>query len=132
MPYADDQEQQDHEEWCTDAQCPICPPEPTYEEWVSQQIGPRKVGGRYKTRNGYEYDVIEIDRGPRPSTQWPVWQITIIGTEDGAKRSHCTAWDERDQIVQEPGEVVLEWPAAAARAAGLAAAEALEPGGRAR
>ncbi|MQS17980.1 hypothetical protein F7Q99_38785 [Streptomyces kaniharaensis] len=83
---------QDHGEGCDDPQCEVCGPEPTYEEWVAQQIGPRKVGGRYRTRHGYEYDVIAIDPGPRPRTQWPVWQITVIGTEDGIKRSHCTAW----------------------------------------
>ncbi|MQS18023.1 hypothetical protein F7Q99_39010 [Streptomyces kaniharaensis] len=119
-------------EFCDDPNCRSCGPEPTYEQWVAEQIGPRKVGGRYRTRNGYEYDVLAIDPGPRPSTQWPVWQITIIGTEDGATRSHCTAWDERDQVVKEPGEVVLDWPAAGYRAAGAAAAEALEPGGRTR
>ncbi|MGA5824097.1 hypothetical protein ACPC54_40405 [Kitasatospora sp. NPDC094028] len=125
-------DEQDHGEGCDDPQCEVCGPEPTYEEWVAQQIGPRRVGGRYRTRHGYEYDVIAIDPGPRPRTQWPVWQITVIGVEDSIKRSHCTAWDEGDQVVQEPGEAVLEWPAAGARAAGLAAAEALEPGGRHR
>lgn len=114
-------------EWCTDPECGICGPEPTYEQWVAAEIGPRKVGGRYRTRHGYEYDVLAIDPGPRPRTQWPVWQITTIGVQDGIQASHCTAWDEGDEVVKEPGDVVLDWPAA-----GLEAAEALEPGGRGR
>ncbi len=75
-------------------------PEPTYEQWAAAQIGPRKVGGRYHCfYTGEVYEVLAIEPGPRPT--WPTWQITVRG-EDGQTRSHCTAWDERDQLVAEP------------------------------
>lgn len=70
----------------------------TREEWVSLQIGPRRVGGRYD--HGHpdsEYEVLNVDRGPRAT--WPTWQITVRFT-DGRVRTHCTGWDpKRDRIV---------------------------------
>lgn len=75
-------------------------PELSYEMWVARQIGPRKVGGRYRSRySGKTYEVLAIEPGPRPT--WPTWQITVRG-EDGQIRSHCTAWEERDQVIAEP------------------------------
>lgn len=76
-------------------------PEPTYEECVAENIGPRKVGGRY--RNHYwdqAYTVVAIDPGPREG--WPVWQITVLNDGADAPVSHCTAWDERDEVLAEP------------------------------
>lgn len=73
-------------------------PEPTYEEWVQEQIGPRQVGGRYYNHyGGQAYTVLAIDPGPRNT--WPVWNITVI--DDGATepKSHCTAWDPRDRVL---------------------------------
>jgi len=124
-------------EYCDDPNCPVCGPEPTYEEWVAEQIGPRQVGGRYRTYTGYEYQVLEIEPGPRPT--WPTWRITIRGVEDGTERWHCTAWDERDQVLT--GEArsghktwldasVAEWPAGAEQATAQAVLQALEPNGR--
>lgn len=71
--------------------------EMTYEEWISTQIGPRVVGGRYDHGDDASaYDVVDIDHGPR--TEWPVWQITVRGT-DGRERTHCSGWDaRRDRI----------------------------------
>ncbi|MFD8706836.1 hypothetical protein ACFV1W_30250 [Kitasatospora sp. NPDC059648] len=116
-------------EFCDDPQCAICGPEPTYEEWVAEKIGPREVGGRYRTYTGYEYTVLSIEPGPRDS--WPTWQITTRGVEDGAVRAHCTGWDERDQVVSGPRDVV-DWPADAQAAIVEAVLETLEPGGRHR
>ncbi|MFJ8855183.1 hypothetical protein [Streptomyces sp. NPDC102437] len=81
--------------------------EMTWEEFVAQQVGPRRVGGRYD--HGYadsEYEVTAIDRGPRES--WPSWQITVRGA-DGQVREHCTGWDSRrDRIVaQAPADVTV-------------------------
>jgi hypothetical protein len=80
-------------------------PELSYEMWVARQIGPRKVGGRYRSHYGDAvYEVLAIEPGPRST--WPTWQITVRG-EGGQIRSHCTAWDERDQVVTEPGQAAL-------------------------
>ncbi|MCQ8194644.1 RapZ C-terminal domain-containing protein [Streptomyces rugosispiralis] len=81
--------------------------EMTWEEFVSLQVGPRRVGGRYD--HGYadsEYEVLAIDRGPRES--WPSWQITVRG-RDGQVREHCSGWDSRkDRIVaQAPADVTV-------------------------
>ncbi len=77
-------------------------PEPTYEEWVAANIGPRKVGGRYRSGyDGGEYTVTAIDPGPREG--WPVWQITVLHDGSDYPVSHCTAWDpQRDQVLSEP------------------------------
>ncbi|TLQ39006.1 zinc ribbon domain-containing protein [Streptomyces marianii] len=73
----------------------------THEEWVAMQVGPRRVGGRYD--HGYadsQYEVLDIDRGPRAT--WPSWQITVRDT-DGETRKHCTSWDpRRDRAIAEP------------------------------
>jgi len=75
-------------------------PEPTYREWVAANIGPRLVGGRY--RSGYgSYTVLAIDAGPRES--WPTWQITVLHDGWDYPVSHCTPWDaHRDTILAEP------------------------------
>ncbi|WP_329521118.1 hypothetical protein [Spirillospora sp. NBC_01491] len=63
----------------------------------SEEIGPRKVGGRYY--NGYwgqEYEVLDIETD---RSSWPVWQVTIRWA-DGREAAHCTAWDtQRDRVV---------------------------------
>jgi hypothetical protein len=72
----------------------------TYGEWVAAQIGPRQVGGHYRS-GGDEYEVVALDPGPRQGA-WPIWQITVRG-EDGIERSHCTAWDKyNDQVITQP------------------------------
>ncbi|MDF3144165.1 MULTISPECIES: hypothetical protein [unclassified Streptomyces] len=77
-------------------------PELAEENWLNRQIGPRKVGGRYD--HGYQgsaYEVLAIDRGPRPS--WPTWQITVRYDEDSRITTHCTAWDPaKDRVLAEP------------------------------
>jgi hypothetical protein len=77
-------------------------PEPTYEEWVAANIGPRQVGGRYKSGYvGGEYTVLAIDPGPRQG--WPVWQITVHHDGWNHPVDHFTAWDpERDTVLAEP------------------------------
>ncbi|WP_042422223.1 hypothetical protein [Streptacidiphilus anmyonensis] len=75
----------------------------SHRRWLARQIGPRQVGGIYRTGySGDVYEVLEIDHGPR--SQWPVtWQITVrtVGTDH--VRRHCTAWEDRDQVLAEPG-----------------------------
>ncbi|MDN3262901.1 hypothetical protein QWJ26_24455 [Streptomyces sp. CSDS2] len=72
--------------------------EMTYEEWVTLQIGPRVVGGRYDHGDDTSaYEVLHIDRGPR--TSWPTWQITVRG-RDGVERTHCSGWDPRRDRVR--------------------------------
>lgn len=77
-------------------------PEPTYEEWVAANIGPREVGGRYSSGYvGGEYTVLAIDPGPRQG--WPVWQITVRHEGWDYPVDHCTAWDpQRDKVLAEP------------------------------
>ncbi|MFB7454037.1 hypothetical protein [Streptomyces sp. NPDC056194] len=74
----------------------------THEEFVNLQVGSRRVGGRYRVgANGEEYEVVEIDRGPRGT--WPSWQITVRWQSDGRETTHCTGWDDRrDSIVSFP------------------------------
>lgn len=74
--------------------------EMTWEEWIATQVGPRVVGGRYDHGdNASAYDVVAIDPGPRPLGTWPVWQITVRGT-DGHERTHCSGWDARRDRVR--------------------------------
>ncbi|WP_404870971.1 hypothetical protein ACI1MP_37605 (plasmid) [Kitasatospora griseola] len=80
----------------------------SYRRWVACQIGPRRVGGIY--RSGYSgavYEVVAVDPGPR--TEWPIWQITtrILGATIAVR--HCTAWEDRDQVLAEPGEAALRY-----------------------
>jgi len=70
---------------------------------VAREIGPRRVGGIYRTYTGDVYEVLELDRGPRKT--WPVnWQITVRTVGSTRIRRHSTAWDERDRVMVEPGE----------------------------
>ncbi|WP_327075618.1 hypothetical protein OG196_43630 (plasmid) [Kitasatospora purpeofusca] len=81
----------------------------SYRRWVARQIGPRAVGGYYRSHHSdIVYEVLAIEPGPRRPA-WPTWKITV--RELGASRSywHCTAWDERDQVVAVPGEQALEF-----------------------
>ncbi|MFF2630865.1 hypothetical protein ACFVUN_34520 [Kitasatospora griseola] len=80
----------------------------SYRRWVARQIGPRRVGGIY--RSGYSgavYEVVAVDPGPR--TEWPTWQITtrILGATTTVR--HCTAWEGRDRVLAEPGESALRY-----------------------
>ncbi|GAA2815080.1 hypothetical protein GCM10010441_44640 [Kitasatospora paracochleata] len=81
----------------------------SYRRWVARQIGPRCVGGIY--RSGYSdsvYEVLAIDPGPREG--WPTWRITVRTLGEDMTRWHCTAWDadhDHDQVVAEPGVQAL-------------------------
>lgn len=82
----------------------------TWQEFVALQVGPRRVGGHYD--HGYAdsaYEVLAVDRGPRPLGSWPSWQITVRFTKDGRIREHCTGWDPRtDRVVaQAPADVTI-------------------------
>ena len=72
----------------------------SYRRWVARQIGPRQVGGIYRTHYGDVYEVLEIDPGPREV--WPTWQITVRTVGQDEIRRHSTAWDDRDQVLANP------------------------------
>jgi hypothetical protein len=75
----------------------------SYLRWLAREIGPRRVGGVYRSYTGDVYEVLELDRGPR--TEWPfTWQITVRTLGSSRIRRHSTAWDDRDQVLVEPGE----------------------------
>ncbi|MFF3958787.1 hypothetical protein ACFYY1_37125 [Streptomyces sp. NPDC001890] len=78
--------------------------EMTYEEWIATQVGPRVVGGRYNHGDaGSGYEVLAIERGPRPLGIWPVWDITVRYDQDDRVTTHCTGWDaRRDTVVAQP------------------------------
>ncbi|MFE4604319.1 hypothetical protein ACFRKE_26095 [Kitasatospora indigofera] len=77
-----------------------------YRRWVARQIGPRAVGGFYRSAySDVVYEVLAIEPGPRP--QWPTWKITVRTLGESTSRWHCTAWDERDHVVAAPGEEAL-------------------------
>lgn len=68
--------------------------EMTYEEWINTQVGPRVVGGRYDHGDAASaYEVLAIERGPRPLGSWPVWQMTVRYDVGGRETAHCTGWD---------------------------------------
>lgn len=91
-----------------DGHCGPAPADPAEEtvggdedaDWVANQVGPRKVGGRYY--NGYwgqEYEVLKIDDNP---DSWGPWEITVRW-DDGRESTHCTGWDpERDRVIAQP------------------------------
>ncbi|MGW4806394.1 hypothetical protein [Kitasatospora sp. NPDC004272] len=78
----------------------------TYRRWVAREIGPRRVGGLYRT-GPFDpvYEVLAIDPGPR--TEWPTWQITVRTLGETRIRTHCTAWE--GEVVAEPGEQALAY-----------------------
>ncbi|MFF1908256.1 hypothetical protein [Kitasatospora sp. NPDC058218] len=80
----------------------------SYRRWVARQIGPRAVGGYYRSAHSdVVYEVLAVEPGPLPG--WPVWKITVRQLGESRSYWHCTAWDERDQVVAEPGEQALKF-----------------------
>ena len=76
----------------------------TYRRWVARQIGPRRVGGLYRTSPfDPAYEVLAVEAGPR--AEWPTWQITVRTLGEARIRTHCTAWE--GEVVAEPGEQAL-------------------------
>ncbi|MFJ2781556.1 hypothetical protein [Kitasatospora sp. NPDC087315] len=77
-----------------------------YRRWVARQIGPRRVGGLYRT-SPFDpvYEVLAVDPGPR--AEWPTWQITVRTLGETRIRTHCTAWE--GEVVAEPGEQALQF-----------------------
>ncbi|MFI2764896.1 hypothetical protein ACH5A3_39710 [Streptomyces echinatus] len=68
--------------------------EMTWEEWVNTRVGPRVVGGRYDHGDDASaYEVLDIERGPRPLGTWPVWEMTVRYDRDGRETTHCAGWD---------------------------------------
>ncbi|MFF4344255.1 hypothetical protein ACFY00_30550 [Kitasatospora sp. NPDC001540] len=81
----------------------------TYRRWVAREIGPRRVGGLYRT-SPFDpvYEVLAIEEGPR--TEWPTWQITVRVLGETRIRTHNAAWE--GEVVAEPGEQALTYWAA--------------------
>ncbi|WP_327071888.1 hypothetical protein [Kitasatospora sp. NBC_01302] len=74
-----------------------------YKRWVARQIGPRRVGGIYRSAyiTDIPYEVLAIEPGPREG--WPTWQITVRTVGEDRIRRHCAAWDhERDVVIAQP------------------------------
>jgi hypothetical protein len=77
----------------------------SYRRWLAREIGPRRVGGIYRSYTGDVYEVLELERDRSACTEWPfTWQITVRTLGSSRIRRHCTAWDDRDQVLVEPGE----------------------------
>ncbi|WP_043736017.1 hypothetical protein [Nocardia asiatica] len=84
------------------AECVICGARtfPVHPTAVVEGIGPRRVGGVYRS-----YDTGSVDTVVAIETaafDMP-WAITVRG-EDGVLRRHCTAWDQRNEILRQPPE----------------------------
>ncbi len=67
---------------------------------INEQIGPRKVGTVWKERHGGPtVEVLAIDRDPAGWMLWSITEVDLDGSQKGMRRTHCTAWDPRDQVV---------------------------------
>jgi len=66
----------------------------------ARELGPRQVGCIYHDHRWNDtYEVLAISDEPM---DWMPWSITIRKS-DGSVRTHCTAWDERDRVIEQPG-----------------------------
>lgn len=71
----------------------------TQQQWTDTEIGPRQVGGRY--RSGYygmRYEVLAVHRNV------PVWGWAMtVRWADGRTTSHSTAWrNGQDEVISQP------------------------------
>ncbi|MEY1677695.1 hypothetical protein AB4Z55_26335 [Gordonia sp. ABKF26] len=67
---------------------------------VEREIGPRVVGGRYKSAyREREYEVLAISRSPELLCGW---NITVQHVDRPGPTTHATAWDAADEIVHHP------------------------------
>lgn len=73
------------------------------EQYISECIGPRVVGTRYRSSFGDDVTVLAVDRDP---AGWELWTVTEANDEElraGRSRTHCTRWDyDRDRVVTQP------------------------------
>ena len=75
------------------------------EAHIAKEIGPRVVGGIYRTPyGGYEYEVLHIGTGKESRIPWAQWSITVRVASDSVKsvRTHCTSWDDREAVISQP------------------------------
>lgn len=71
---------------------------------VADAIGPRRVGGRYRS-HGEEYVVLDLDSARDDWMRWSVTVATDTEQAAGSSRTHCTAWDPaRDQVIYQPAQ----------------------------
>lgn len=83
----------------------------TLPSYVLATIGPRQVGGTYRSGYGCTYRVDAILHGPDARAEIFWSDIAIVETDldgpmAGRRRVHCTDWDPRlDEVVSQPEEV---------------------------
>lgn len=75
--------------------------------WAEQIIGPRQVGGVYRSDySGVTYRVERILHGEDARAQIPWSDVAIVevdldGSSAGQRRVHCTEWDHRRDKIME-------------------------------
>lgn len=80
-------------------------------------IGPRRPGRVYRNDAG-THTVLAVHHGPDARALVPHsdWAITEMNQLTGVKRTHCTAWDSRDQILDNTRAIPADAPAVRAAA----------------
>ncbi|MGI5484987.1 hypothetical protein [Streptomyces lavendofoliae] len=62
--------------------------------------GQRLVSGLDRLPDRLCYEVLAIERGPRPLGTWPVWDMTVRYEQDGREATHCRGWDAaKDRVL---------------------------------
>lgn len=77
--------------------------DPETVRYISECIGPRVVGTRYRSSWGDDVTVLAVDRDP---AGWELWTVTEATDEElraNRSRTHCTDWDyDRDRVITQP------------------------------
>lgn len=68
-------------------------------------LGPRRVGGRYRSGAGDEYTVLELQPGDGSEPHWSVTVASDVEQAAGRRRTDRTAWNPTcDQVLHQPAE----------------------------
>jgi hypothetical protein len=76
-----------------------------HERYVQEAIGPRRVGGVYRSAYWgvtYQVERILLGQDARKVIAWSDWavvEVDLDGPTAGQRHTHCTPWDDRDRIV---------------------------------
>lgn len=74
--------------------------------WIAEALGPRQVGGRY--RSGYWGDDYAVLAVRTDRDDWMRWSITVATDAElaeGGSRTHCTRWDpDHDSVICHPSD----------------------------
>lgn len=77
---------------------------PDIEQHITECIGPRQPGTVWFS--GYDHvkvEVLAVDRDPEGWMLWSITERDVEGSQQGWKRTHCTAWDpDRDSVISQP------------------------------